>query len=230
MGLLSALGKIGGLVGAVGAAPFTGGLSLASIPAIAGAVGSVAGMAAGGKSDQRMQEGALAAQGNRNAVDLYGTQQNAELQRGQLDLQRKQFEDQARGLRGRQSTIADLLGSLQDINISVPGIQTASVTGGLRPSALGPGAREALAGLHQSALTKLLAGDTFSGGEMVAPPVMAGMPKAGGLEKTLDMLGLLGSLGGAATGESLADLMKPKYTPSAGGGMVNPELIKNVRF
>src|SRR5688572_1003879 len=107
---------------------------LAALPAIAGAVGSIFGKASGSKSDQRMQENLLTQQGNRNTVDLYGTQQNAQNQAGQLDLQRKGFSEDARGGRAKQAMIADLLQNLKDVSINVPGIQTANVTGGLRPS------------------------------------------------------------------------------------------------
>src|SRR5690242_4480481 len=104
MGLLNILGAIGAGV----AAPFTGGTSLAWLPAALEAGGTVAG--ALGKQEQGKAQG-KAAQANlnqsqdRNAVDLYQAQQNAQNQAGQLDLQRQQFATNNRGASAKQALI-----------------------------------------------------------------------------------------------------------------------------
>jgi hypothetical protein len=202
MGWLSTLAKVGLGV----AAPFTGGASLMGIPAVdaigkmAGGVGSVAGGAAGAKSDQRMQETALTNQFNQTDLAKYQAQQAAQNQAGQLDLQRKSFTEDARGGRAKQALLADLLSNMQDVNINVPGVQTANVSGGLRPSAIGATGRSSLAELAKQALAAQMSGDQFTGGQVLDAPTLRGMPQAGKTEKGLDWIGLLGSVAGAISG------------------------------
>jgi hypothetical protein len=84
----------------------------------------------------------------------------------------------------------------------VPGIQTAKVAGGLRPSAMGATGRQGMAELSKQALAALMQGDTFTGGEILKGPQITGPQQAGGLEKGLNWAGLLGSLVGGV-GKSL---------------------------
>ena len=183
---------------------FWGALLGAAIPAI----GSIFGKSSGAKSDQRMQENALQQSLNNSEIAKYQTQQAAQNQAGQLDLQRKMFGEDARAGRGKQAALADLLANLQDISIDVPGIQTARVTGGLRPSAMGTTGRQGMAELSKQALAALMAGDTFTGGEILPAPTLAAPKGAGKLEKTFDWLGLLGSLGGGVM-KGMADSQQP---------------------
>jgi hypothetical protein len=171
--------------------------SVATNPDTYAALASVAGNAAAGKSDQRVQDTANTNAFNNSDTARYQTEQAAQNQAGQLDLQRKMFSEDARPGRAKQAMLADLLSNLQDINISVPGIQNANITGGLRASTMGATGKAGAAELGKQALAALMAGDTFTGGEVLKPNAMAPMPKAGGTEKALDWIGLLGAGAGA---------------------------------
>jgi hypothetical protein len=179
--------------------------------AIIGAGGQIAGAIAANRAAGRAQETGLNT--NRDAVGTsqYGVGQNAQMQAGQLDLSRQQFGEEARSRRARQAMIGDLLANIQDINVSVPGIQNASVTGGLRPSAMGELGRGAGSELSKQALLRLLQGDTFTGGEILPMPGLTPTPQANGLDRLLSVGGSLGSLSGA-------------IAPYLGGGGDNPTI------
>jgi hypothetical protein len=104
------LGKLGAGI----AAPFTGGASLALLPAI-DAVGSVLGKQAQGSAQQRTNEAPA-------QIGAYNANLNAQ------------------GMQDRRAALASLLGGgLQDVSISRPEgstIPTFGVSGGLRPSAM----------------------------------------------------------------------------------------------
>src|SRR3954467_7844235 len=107
MSILGSLLKIGGIA----AAPFTGGASL--IPtalSAAGDIGSVLGGQQGGKNNAMAAQANLQSQHDRNAVDLFQAQQQAQNQAGALDLQRKNFEHVTRGSDAKQALIGALLG------------------------------------------------------------------------------------------------------------------------
>lgn len=226
------------LSGATGAA--TGGLGgqmswtdLLTNPDTYSAIASIAGRAAGSKSDQRQVETSQTNQANLADLALYTAGQNAQNQAGQLDLNRKQFSENARGGRGKQALLADLISNMQDIAINVPGVQTASVTGGLRPSAIGQVGRDSMAAMGKQALEALLTGDTFTGGEILPTPEYRPMPQQGGMEKALDWIGLLGA-GAGALGSLLPKNDQPgtySQLPSA-QGQPDPVLRnqRNVRF
>jgi hypothetical protein len=215
MGWLSTLGNIG-KIGAVVAAPFTGGASLAALPVLSG-IGQIAGGAAAGAQSDRALAGQQTAQENQANLNQFTAAQNAQNQTGQLDLQRKMFSEQARGGRGKQALIGDLLANMQDVNISVPGVQNATVTGGMRPSALSAGGRQAGSELHKQALMALMNGDEFKGGEIMTPPEVKQAPEKGGMEKGLDWLGLIGSLAGAFGGGGVQSPTKYSQLPGATG-------------
>lgn len=210
--------------------------SLLTNPELWGAIGTVAGGAASGKSDQRMQESATTNAANNTQLAAYQTQQAAQNQAAQLDLQRKMFSEDARGGRTKQALLADLLSNLQDISIDVPGVTKASITGGLRASAIGDQGRQSLAELRKQALQAQLGGDTFSGGEILTPPTLAAMPKKGGVESALDWIGLLGSGFGALGGGQAQQPATYSQLPSAQGAQAantpnyNPNLYRDLRF
>lgn len=191
---------LAGASGAAGAGTAGGNMSWVDLlkdPNTYAAIAQVAGQAASGKSDQRMQQSQATNQANLSDLALYSAAQNAQNQAGQLDLNRKTFSEQARGGRAKQALLADLLSNIRDVNISVPGVQNANVSGGLRPSAIGAGGRSSLAELAKQALQAQLAGDSFTGGEILKTPEYRAMPERGGVESALDWIGLLGSGAGA---------------------------------
>lgn len=195
MGWLSTIAKLG----AVGAAPFTGGASLAALPAIS-AMSQIAGSAAASREKGRNDATALNTQRDALAGSQFNTAQNAEMQAGQLDLQRQQFADQQRGARTKQAMLGDLLANIQDVNIDVPGITAAKISGGLRPSAMSARGRQAGEQLNQQALQKLLQGDTFTGGQLLQRPGLTPMPKPNAMDSILGALGTYGSLASGVLG------------------------------
>jgi hypothetical protein len=202
--------------------------SVATNPDTYAAIGHIAGNASAGRSDQRMQDTANTNAFNNSDTARYQTEQAAQNQAGQLDLQRKMFSEDARPGRAKQAMLADLLSNLQDISINVPGIQNANVTGGLRASTMGQTGKASAAELGKQALAKLLEGDTFTGGEVLQPNPMAPMPKQGGTEKALDWIGLLGAGAGAlgninqaqepATYSQLPGAKRPEHIASSPWG------------
>ena len=95
MGVLSVLGKIaGGLLG----------------------FGNVLGKQQEGEAKGQATQAQLQQGQDRNAVDLYGTQQNAQNQAGQLDLQRKGYENTNRSTTAKQALIAALVTGLTQAN------------------------------------------------------------------------------------------------------------------
>lgn len=200
MGLLSMLGKVGAGI----AAPFTGGASLAFLPAIDAIGGALSG-AAKGSADQRIAEApALIGAQNSNlagardafSAGLSGQQFNA--------------SEQDRAL--RRQILASLLGGVGDVSISRPAgstIPTFGISGGLRPSALGN--KEALmASMNQPTMTA----PTYQG------PKPLDLPQAGMLEKVLGGVGMgagiLGALGRARKPTSYGT---PPFVP---GGLSMP--------
>lgn len=225
MSFLSKIGKIGAIAAPFIAAPFTGGLSLAALPGMLakgagalGEIGKVAGGAAKGSSDQRMGEGQLALQryiaeqtGARDAAQFGQTSARDTAQFGQqgardqfnTGLQGAQFGagEQQRGM--RNALVAQLLGGVQDANISGGSgrIPKMNVSGGLRPSALGN--REALmAQLTQPTLTapEFAPAAAYQAPAPYQAPQIPGPPTAGSGEKLLSGVGLGGSILGAIGG------------------------------
>jgi hypothetical protein len=172
------------------AAPFTGGASLAAIPAVNGIAsalsdtGQVAGGAAAASAAGRAQTAGINQNQDRNALGLY----DAQLKGAQQALnQNSQLASQA--ARG------DLMSNVQDVNFTnlPPGVHTAGMTGGLRPSDLGPNARQAGQTLSRNALLQLLQGPT----NLPKAPTLTPLPDANGFDKFNQILGYGGSMAGA---------------------------------
>lgn len=196
MGWLSTIAKIGGAV----AAPFTGGASLALMGL--GAAGDVLGKQQAGAAQGRAAEAQLQQGQDRNAVDLYQAQQNAQNQAASMDLQRKGFEQQSRGTNAKQALLAALLGGgYQPSQVSVPGVQNANISGGLAASLKNnPGVLAAMQKLAQQASTAQDTPLSFQGGELVKAPTLSTLPqqsKGGGF---LDILSRIAQIGGAVGG------------------------------
>lgn len=220
MGFWSSLGTLGGMA----LAPFTGGASLpiamglgASIGGAAGSIadslsnaGQVGGNAAASAAQGRLAEGQLTQGQDRNALGLY----NAQLAAAQQAInQHSQLAHQA----GQ----GDVMSNVQDVNISgLPSnVHMGNVTGGLRPSLLGPNARQAGQTLSRNALLQLLQGDT----NLPKAPQLTPLPQANGLDKVNAGLGYAGSMAGA-----LSPLFQPKggpqpYSVWGDGVPVDPE-------
>ncbi len=168
--------------------------------AILGAIsglGSIFGGGAKASSDSRNEQAMLQLAQDRAKTDQYGIAQQGQMALANTDLARKNHEEAARGGRAKQALIGALLGGgLQDVNIDTPGIPKTSISGGLRPSALGESGRAAGSLLNQQALMKMLQGDTYQGGQLLSAPGVQATPKAGWLEKLGGIAGTAGALAG----------------------------------
>lgn len=207
MGLWSALGTIGGLA----AAPFTGGASIPLAMTIGGAaggavdaltngagnVGQVAGNAASAAAQNRLTQGGLINNANRNLIDLYAQEaKNA-------------GENNANALTAptkiaRQGVLASMIENGHNANFSgLPSyIKPPTLSGGLLPdSILTPDVRKMGGNLTREAMLAQLTGEknNFQIPNMPTAPTMAPLPESGKLESGLSTTGLIGGLIGAAS-------------------------------
>jgi hypothetical protein len=176
--------------------------SLGGWQGIASSAGRMFGSAAEASANTQAERAQLEQQRNSLLGSLYNTQQNAQMSQGQLDLQRKGFDESSEGSRLRRALIGQLLGNAQALDIDIPGIPKAKITGGLSVNSLGQGGRDIGAEMTARALEKLRAGNTYQGGNLVAPPDIAPVGQLGG-NRFLNILGSAGSLlgGVAANGQ-----------------------------
>jgi hypothetical protein len=133
------------------------------------------------------------------------------------------FSENSRGGRAKQALIGDLLSRVQDVNISVPGIKNATITGGLRPSALGEMGRATGGELSRQALLALMEGDQFQGGERLQAPGLTPLPKPSTLDTILSIAGPAASIAGGLSG--IMDADKPSsYVPQVGAKAGPPNM------
>ena len=209
MGFLSALGKI-----APFAASFIPGVGPALSPALGaiGAASQVGGKQAAGAAEGRIREADLLQRQDQLRNSQYGTQQGAEMNAGQLDLQRKGFTEGARGSRAKQAFLADLLGNYQPTRVSVKGVPEANISGGPQ---IGAGGKQAMAELSRQALLAQLTPDKFEGGNVLAPPELSTLPQAGKFDTTRSALSQIGQVGGALAPFLSQGQSKPSVRPQA---------------
>lgn len=151
---------------------------------------------AAGRNQARGQAAVAQNEENRNAIAQNSNMNNVMLQMAQMELLRKQMEESNRQNRAQQVARGDLLARMQDINIEGPShITKFNVSGGMRPSALGPNARAAGGELSNQALAALIEGDSFMPIKPMGPVNLSNtMPQ----ESTFDkIMGMAGTVGGA---------------------------------
>lgn len=202
MGFLSGLGKIGGLIGGIAGAPFTGGASL--LPTILGGVGaasSVLGKQQEGKAAGANQQAQTQQAQDRNALALYQAQQQAQNTAAQTDLDRQRFASGEQGRNAKNALISALLGGgIAPTRVNVPGITPASISGGMLASLKNnPEALASLAMLKGQANTALEKGPSFTGGEMVKPPTLTPLPDLGKGNGFLNTLANIGQIAGSVS-------------------------------
>jgi hypothetical protein len=181
-----------------------------------GAVGKAASGTASGAAAGRKTEADLNVARDQIANQGYSIGQQAQMNAGSLDLQRKGFEEQARGSRAKQAAMADMLANFKGTNISTPGIRSSTISGGL--SVDSPGVQQAMAKMREQALLAQLKGDTpggegFTGGNILATPTQTPIPQAGMMEKIMGTAGQVAGWGGL-----IGDLMKAKKYDTGGMG------------
>lgn len=171
---------------------------LPAILAGAGLLGKLFSGAAKGAADGRATEAGLNLGRDNIASRNFDTRQGAEMQSGQLDLQRQQFGANNRGQLAKQALIGQLLGGgLQPTAINVPGIKSANVSGGLLQSLLqNPEAMAAMRTMGQQAGQAQQTPLSFQGGNLLQAPRISQTPQSSGWEKLAGILGTAGSLAG----------------------------------
>ena len=149
----------------------------------------------------------------------YATQQGAQTGLGTLDLARQKFAADDQSAQMKKALIASLLSKMQDANVSVPGIQNVTVTGGIRPSALDPGI---LATIQAQGLQNGTTPKSFMGGGLLPAPSLQS-PTASpnmGLETGGSVLALM-----AALGPLLSKYGSGRYgSGTTAGGNADPSL------
>jgi hypothetical protein len=188
-----------------------GGLSF--IPGVGPALSAVTSVL--GKQQEGKAKGAVdtanVTQGqDRNAISLYQAKQAAENAAAQTDLQRQQFGANEQGRNAKNALMSALLGgNLPRTSINVPGIKSATVSGGLMDALKNnPEALASLATLKGQANSSLASGPKFTGGATVAPPSLTSLPDTGGGNNFLNTLAQIGQLAGAGM-----SAYKPKQKP-----------------
>jgi hypothetical protein len=126
--------------------------------------------------------------------------------------------------RARQTAWGDILANVQDASIDMPGhIPKINVSGGLRPSLLGPNARAAGAGMSTQALQALMTGSDVP--EMpdfqklvMTPPEATPLPEASGQDRWLNVMAALGQIAqGADTVNRTRQQPRPPAAPVTQG-------------
>ena len=152
-------------------------------------------------SRSQARAGAAQAQQTQNAqgVAQNTSQNNVLLQMAQIELLRKQMEEANRGGRAQQTVRGDLMANVQDASFARPSwVPTMALSGGVRPSALGPNSREAGRELSTQALSALKSGDAFMPINPMGPiDLDANMPQESAFDK---LMGGVGAVGGAMQG------------------------------
>jgi hypothetical protein len=192
MGILSSLLKIGGVV----AAPFSGGASL-GLTAL-GNMGSVLGKQQEGAGNAMATQAGLTNQFDRNAIDSYGTAQDAQFKAGQQDLDRKGYEAKHQSSAAKEALLAMLMQDYKPSSISTPGIPQSTVSGGMGDMLKSPQILELLKSVAAKNSTAATAPMTFAGGNVLAPPKQTPLPQAGKSDGILNAIARIAQLAGTA--------------------------------
>ena len=161
--------------------------------AVAGSLG--AGMGAGRQEENAARVG-QADFGQSEAQRV----ENALMNRGQLDLQQRQFGLTSQNNAYRNALLSSLMKNMKDVSMARPeGIPTMSFSGGARPSAFGAEGKAAAEAMNRRAMEALINGEKFAelpGIERVAAPEFRGSGV------TENILGGFGAFGKAVEGQN----------------------------
>lgn len=192
---------------------------LAALPLIMGGLGRVFGGASEASAQNDQARAQLEQQRAQTVQNQFQTQQQAQMQGGNLDLDRKKFDESSEGSRLKRALLGQLLGNSPALDISMPGIPKANISGGLSMNSLGPGGRDIGALMTARALQQLQQGNRYTGGEILDAPAIPEIGRLGG-NKFLNVLGTIGSALGSIGGQ--------RVTPTT-GQMLNPNVLKAPR-
>jgi hypothetical protein len=195
-------GLIGGGTAAADALAHRGGSAnggtsaLGSIGSALGSIGSVLGGQQAGTNNARIAQGQLNTANDRNAIEAYIAQQNAQDRAAQLDLQRQQFASSNRGTTAKQAMIGALLGG----GMTPMSVTPNGVSGGLlRSLNANPEALAALKTMGSQASTAQNTPLSFTGGQILAAPKLTPVPQINAGDGVMGTIAKIAQLGGAAS-------------------------------
>ena len=189
-----------------------------------GLAGQVAAQRAAARAGARQEEASANMAQDRFDQSNYAAQQNATLTAGSMAeaarLKRAQLGMDAPEQRARQTAWGDILANVQDASIDMPGhIPKINVSGGLRPSLLGPNARAAGSALSTQALQALMTGSDVP--EMpdfqklvLTPPEATPLPEASGQDRWLNIMATIGQIAQGADTMNRMRQQRPASTPA----------------
>jgi hypothetical protein len=178
----------------------------AALPVITaglGLAGQVAAQRSAARAGARQQEAGANMAQDRYAQDNYAAQQNATLTAASMAeaarLKRAQLGMDAPEQRTKQALWGDIIGNIQDAKISGLGahIPKVSVSGGFRPSLIGPGGQQAGKQLQTQALQALMTGSDVPAmpdfdRAILTPPEATPLPQASGQDRWANIISLIG--------------------------------------
>lgn len=203
----------------IAAAPFTGGTSLAAMglggaakAALPGIIGAVGSGLAGGAQKGREAANAQAANAANFAQQENLNKFNAGMQGANLDLQQRAFGQQSQSDAYKKALAGALAMNLKDVNIDMPSrIPKFTISGGLRPSAIGEEGRAAGTELNKQAMLKLMNGEKFNALPTYQGTAAPTYKKPGLFENLAGVAGLAGNTINAAQGAAEDRGMYEKY-------------------
>ena len=135
-------------------------------------------------------------QQNAQGITQNNAQNNVLLQMAQIELLRKQMQEQNRPQRAQAVGLGDALANVQDARVSAPSnISSFNISGGLRPSMLGANTRQAGAELSNQSLQALMQGDRFMPINPVGPiDLDSTMPRESAFDKIMGLAGMAGNV------------------------------------
>lgn len=186
---------------------------------------------AAGRNQARQQAAGAQQVQNQQAIQQNAQQNNVLMQMAQMELLRKEMEERNRQNRAQQVGLGDALANVQDVRIDAPShITRFNVSGGMRPSALGPNARMAGRELSGQALAALMEGDSFMPIRPRGPvDLSADMPEESAFDKIMGLAGTAGSVWNAYNQRQQGQAGPQMGTPQAVTGGANSSYAEALR-
>ena len=163
----------------------------------------VAGGISSGRAAGRAAEGAATQGQDVGALNRYIAEQNARQAAATLQESIAKRATETPEIRAKQAALGDLLSNIQDVEIGgLPSyVPKVKFSGGLRPSALGPLARQGGQNLAQQAVLAQMTGSDLpppgyfqSLGLGGSAPAQSPLPQASGMDSFLNVLSTIGQI------------------------------------
>lgn len=157
--------------------------------------GSVASGLVTGREAGRTQQANQAITQDTQKANIDANYEKALEQRAALELAQKQDTRSSQSDAYKNALRSSLLLNLKDASFNRPdGVPNITLTGGLRPSAIGPQAHQAAQLMNQHALDALMHGESYTDLPAVEKSAVSNLPQPSSLD---NVLGIVGSAGNA---------------------------------